>query len=342
MPSIQDVAARAGVSAASVTRVLNGHPNVSDSMRSRVLKVVEELRYRPDLIAAALRRGRTKTVGIIISDIMNPIHSEIIDRLEHELSVDGYSVILANSHGAADRDAENVRLLSQRRIDALIVMCADERSTELQNEVSGLRIPVLLFDRQLPGCERVSSILGDHREGTRQLVGDLLDSGHRQIALLLGSRAATFPVRERLAGFELAHSERGLEMHENLIMIPSATPESGEEAVAAMARESTFPTAIVVGTNTCLTGVLREMHKRSIRIGQDVAIACLSDLEMLEIHQPQITTLARKFDVMAHRGAALLSDLVETNNASPRMVTIPLEVLERESTRMRVPVQTAF
>src|ERR1700710_2070641 len=168
MATIRDVATRAGVAPSSVTRVLSGHPNVSPALRGRVMAAVEEVGYNPDLVAAGLRRGYTKTVGIIVNDVLSPVLALMIDVVESELRRAGYGVLLANSHGQAGNDVENVRLLHQRRVDALLAAFADDRNPDLVKALSALPIPVVLLDREIDTHE-FSAVVSDHRAGAQQL-----------------------------------------------------------------------------------------------------------------------------------------------------------------------------
>jgi LacI family transcriptional regulator len=331
MATIKEVAQRAGVAPASVTRALSGHPNVSDELRQRVLAAVEETGYKPDLLAAGLRRGSSRTVGIIVSDIINPLLAAVVDFLEMELGKEGYSVLLANSHGDPARDVASVQLLQQRRVDALAVMCVDERSAELQRALTSLSFPVVLLDREIPGFERASAVLFDHYRSAHRMTEHLLDAGHQEILYITGLLGTTYPNRERLRGFTTALEERGLEARPELVRSARATEQYGRQVIAEMLDGGSLPSAVLVGPNPFLPGILKEFHARGVRVGEDVALACLDDVPLAQLHQPPLTASGRSMEEQARvAGSLLLAHM--SGRRMPRTVVLPAELRLRPST----------
>jgi LacI family transcriptional regulator len=336
--TIKDVARLAGVAPASVTRVLNGHPNVSPTLRERVLAAVEESGYKPDLLAAGLRRGSSRTVGVIVSDIINPLLAEVVDALEVKLRAHGYSVLLANSHGDPARDVESVGLLRQHRTSGLIAMVVDETQPELVEALRTLPVPVVLLDRMVEGYDEASIVTSDHRRGTRELTLHLLDAGHERIAYLTGPKGTTYTGRERTRGFLEALGERGLELRPAFIRDARAIPEFGQRAVAELLDGDEPPTAIVVGPNPMLVGVLRELQRRQLRVGRDLALACLDDPPIAALYDPGITALARDIGELADVAASLLLARLSGESRYPRTVILPMRLMRRGSTAAPVPV----
>jgi|SRR5690606_4636874 len=337
MTTIKEVARRAGVAPSSVTRVLSGHPNVSDALRAKVLAAVEEIGYRPDLLAAGLRRGSSHTVGVIVSDIINPLLAEVVDALDVRLRDQNYTVLLANSHGDPARDVESVHLLRQRRTDGMIVMVVDETRPELQRALRDLPMPVVLLDRQIEGVDAASAVLSDHHRGTRELTLHLLDAGHERLAMLRGLRGTTYPGQERTRGFVSALTERGIPPEAATILDARPTIEAGQRLAGQLLDSDDPPTAIVVGPNPMLTGVLQEVQRRGLRVGRDLALACLDEVPIAALYQPPITTLYRDIQEMAHTAATLLLDRLTGASRYPRTVVLPTSVRLRGSTTMMDP-----
>lgn len=340
MTSIKEVARLAGVAPSSVTRVLNGHPHVSAELAQRVLSAVDELGYKPDLIAAGLRRGTSQAVGIILSDIINPSMAQLVDVLETELRRSGYGVLLANSHGDPARDVESVELLRQRRMDGLVVMCVDERSTEMRDALVRWGGPVVLVDREIQGLDKASAVLSDHRRGTQRLTSHLLDLGHQRVGYLGGLVGSTYVWNERIAGFHQAFDEHGLEHDPSLIKASRATAEYGRQATAELLDGPEPPTAIVIGPNPMLAGALREIRAREVRVGTDIAFACLDDVPIAALHQPAITAVRRETSEVARTAADLLLGQMAGTLRQPRTVVLPVELHIRESTTAFVPPPT--
>ena len=185
-PTIKEVARRAGVALSSVSRVLNDHPDVSESMRARVLKAISELGYEPNLLAASLRRGSSRTIGFIVPDLRNPLFGSIVTAAQDELSRRDYAAVITTSSSDPDRDAEMARLLRRRQVDALIVSLADQTRQDLIEELRRFRGPIVLLDREVDGLDGASIVETEHGSGMGQATRHLLSLGHERMALLTG------------------------------------------------------------------------------------------------------------------------------------------------------------
>jgi len=330
--TIREVAAKAGVAPASVTRVLGGYPNVSDALRERVLQAVREVGYQPDLVAAGLRRGYTKTVGMIVNDILNPTVAELVDVVESELRIAGYGVILANSNGQSANDLESLRLLHQRRVDGLIASVADDRQDALAEAMGELSIPIVLLDRQIES-EDFSAVLTDHRYGATQLVEHLVAKGHREIAIISGSTDA-YPSRERVRGVVDAMRSLGLPIRPEFQISGRGSEEFAARSLASMLDQPTPPTAVVLGNgNTAaLVGILRELRRRDVRIGSDIALAAAEDGPLVALHTPPITAIQRDIADLGRRAARMLLGQLVKDSKRTHTVLLPTRLVVREST----------
>jgi LacI family transcriptional regulator len=173
-PNIKDVAKIAGCSPASVTRALSGYPHMRESLREKIIAVANEIGYRPDLLASSLRKGSSKTIGILVSDILNPSITRIFDIIETDLRDAGYGVIFTNSNGNSEYDLENLLILKQRRVDALIASFSDDSGKELLQQLKILKIPVVLLDRSID-LPNLSEVLTDHKAGAIKLTNHLFE-----------------------------------------------------------------------------------------------------------------------------------------------------------------------
>jgi LacI family transcriptional regulator len=332
MATIRDVATRAGVAPSSVTRVLSGHPNVSKELRDRVLTAVQEVGYKPDLVAAGLRRGYTQTVGIIVNDVLNPVVAQMIDVVESELRQAGYGVILANSHGQADNDIENVRLLHQRRVDALLAAFSDDTNDELVAALSGLPIPVVLLDRVVDSQE-FSGVVSDHSMGARLLAEHLIERGHREIGVISGALSA-YPSRSRVETLGEVLVKHGAPLRPEFTLAGRGSEEFGSQSVARLMDDPRPPTAIVIGNgNTAaIAGVIGELRRRGVRVGEDVALAGADDGPLLALHTPGITVIARDVVDLARRAANLVLHQLENKRPAVHTVVLPTRLIVRPST----------
>jgi LacI family transcriptional regulator, galactose operon repressor len=324
---MREVADVAGVAMSSVSRVLSGHPDVSEGMRRRVMAAVETLGYTPDMLAQSLRRRATLSIGFVAGDISNPLMASIVKGAERELRRRQYSMLLMNSEGDADRDAEHIRLFEQRRVDGLMLSLAREDHPSTLAALAGTDTPRVLVDRHLPAGANASGVLSDHRSGMRAAVGHLLDLGHRRIGLILGRPVR--PARERLSGLEDAYSERGLPgtftVSEGVL-----SPEHGRDATRRLLDVEEPPTAIITGGNQLLAGTLEELRERSLLVGADISIVSCDTISTTELHQPPIAVVRRDTVELGRRAAELLLRRLE-GAAAPETVTLPTEFVARAS-----------
>lgn len=330
-PTMKEVAEHAGVALSSVSRVLNDHPDVSDDMRSRVLRSIEELGYEPNLLASSLRRGASYTIGFIVTDIANPLFAEIVRGAERALDEAGYAALLTNSEGSADRDEEMLRLLRWRQVDGLIVSIADETRAETLTELERFEGPVVLLDRQIRGFAAASSVVADHATGMRQATQHLLDMGHRRIALLTGSRKLR-PARERLRAFRDTFKKQGFDPPEDYIRMGSFSPAFGEQVTNELMDGEQRPTAIIAGGNRILAGVLRALQRHRLEVGKDISLISCDDTPLSELYSPPITVVARDNRSQGRIAAELMLDRLQGSDPGPRKVVIPTELVVRDST----------
>ena len=332
MATIREVAKRAGVAPASVTRVLNGYPNISDDLRERVMAAVAEVGYQPDLVAAGLRRGYTRTVGVMINDILNPAVAQWVDVIEEELHAADYGVILAHSRGEHENDLANLRLLNQRRVDGLIASFADDEHPALHEAIASLSIPVVLLDRQLR-LDHISSVVSDHDYATRALVDHLVERGHRSIALFSGQPNA-YPSRERMRAFAAALEAHGLPARAELQAAGRGSERYAAEALSKVLEMPDPPSAVIVGNgnSSALVGALHELRRRGLRIGQDIAVAASEDSAIAELHTPPITSIERDIPDVARRAALMMVGKLTSGSGQAHTVVLPTRLLVRPST----------
>ncbi len=311
---MREVAERAGVAISSVSRVLNDHPDVSPRMRAAVMRAVAELGYRPDMLAQALRSGRTLTVGFTVSDISNHVLSEIVIGAEKRLRVSGYAMLLTNSEGAPELDAEHLRLLERRRVDGLILALADERYAETVEVMRGLTVPLVLMDRDAPAGVSASRVLADHAAGMRAAATHLLELGHRDVALIVGGPSR--PARERRQAVEEAIERLGggARMH---LFSGGFGVEHGARATREVLALRPRPTAIVAGGNMLMAGALLALREAGVVLGRELSFVGCDDQLVAALHRPPIAIVTR--DV--HRMGVAAAELLLAEMGEPEALT---------------------
>ncbi len=326
--SMKEVADRAGVAMSSVSRVLSGHPDVSPTMRERVMAVVAEIGYQPDLLAQSLRRRATRSVGFVVGDIANPLLAQIVQGAERTLRDSGYSMLLTNSENLPERDAAHVRLFEQRRVDGLMLSLAAEDHEETIAVLRQFDTPAVLVDRDLPPELNASAVLSDHRSGMRAAVEHLLDLGHRRIGIILGQPMR--PSRERRAGVEEAFASRGLPATYVVVEGLLAT-EHGRNGTRQLLDADEPPTAIVAAGNQLLIGTLEELRARGVAVGADVSLVSCDAIDVTELYDPPIAVVRRDTREIGRQAAKLLLERVGEDDPGARTVVLPTTFVPRAS-----------
>ena len=204
---MRGVAEQAGVAVSSVSRVLSGHPDVSDAMRERVMAVVAELDYQPDMLAQGLRRQTTMSIGFAASNIVNPMLGEAVMGAEAILRDAGYGMLLTDADGDAELDAANLSLLEHRRVDGILLAHGDERHPAVVRAIRAAKVPLVLIDRDPPRGVELPGVRFDHRAGMKQAAAHLRELGHTDIGMVVGGPRR--PSRERKAGVLDVFGRRG-------------------------------------------------------------------------------------------------------------------------------------
>jgi LacI family transcriptional regulator len=287
-PGIREVAEHAGVAISSVSRVLSGHRDVSEAMREKVMGSVDALGYQPDMLAQSLRRRTTLSVGFAASDISNPVLAETVTGAERVLRGAGYSMLLTDAEGDPALDMAQIKLLSQRRVDGLLLSLTDEADPGTIAALRAAEVPFVLVDRDVPEGLAAAQVRFDHRAGMRDAAAHLWELGHRDIALISGGPKR--PARERLAGIEEVFGSGGAELR---ILSGPFTIAHGFEATRQVLGSSPRPTAIIAAGNLYMRGALRAFRELELVLGRDISFIGCDDVAVAEFHDPPIALVRR-------------------------------------------------
>lgn len=327
--TIRDVAREAKVSLGTVSRVLNQHESVSGEIRERVERAIRALGYTPNAVAQSMRKKRTRTVGCIIRDINLPALAAFVRAAHDAFFQAGYALLLTNSEGQRHREMELVALLSSRKADALIIAHHSEQDEELHQMLKAADIPVVLVDREYPAW--ADAVMVDHRGGVRRATEQLLQLGHRRIALITGS-PALYHGRERIAGFEAAHRAFGVKPVQRLIRRESFLADYAFQQTSILVTGKDPPTAIVAGGIDVLPGVLRALRTRGLSIPGDISLVAASDSDLAQLSEPPITVESWDYAEIGRIAAQLVLERLATKGkAEPRRVLVPAELVQRGS-----------
>ncbi len=321
-----DVARLVGVSTASVSRALSGGAGVSDSVREQIRRAAEKLSYQPNVVARALRTTRTHTIGLIVSDVLNPFFGELASAVEEAAHRQGFSVILCNAAEDARRQDEYLELLMARQVDGLLVTPALTGSVALSAAVAR-SVPMVCVDRAAPGLA-TPVVRADGRRATRALVDHLVGLGHERIAIISGPRD-TLTGRERLTAFRSAMTRHRLSLRREHVRMGDFQMASGRAAARELLDLRTPPTAIFVADNLMTVGAAAEVRDRHLRVGRDIALAGFDDPPWFALLDPPVTTVAQPVTRMGELAVGTLLEMIAGGPGTSHV--LDCELLVRQS-----------
>jgi LacI family transcriptional regulator len=329
VPTIRDVARAANVAIGTVSRVLNGHKSVSDDVRRRVLKAIKKLNYEPDRVAQSMRLGKTKTVACATRDISMPGFGTIVNAAEEVLRASGYTLLLATTDERKERELDLLRILQQRRVDAIIMTTSSEDDAELSKQIKQLEIPIVLLDRERPA--ELDAVTIDHRRGVRAATEHLHGLGHTRIALLTG-RPSMRPARERIAGFKDALAQLGKQGKDGIIRTGGFSAEFGFREASSLLSSPNRPTAIIAGGMAMLAGVLQAVRARGLSIPDDVSVIAGADSDLAALTTPAVTAIRWSGTDEGRMAVQLLLNRLGGNRDGPvQRVMLSTELIPRAS-----------
>ena len=326
--TIRDVAEAAGVSLGTASRALNRTGRVSAQAIAQVARVARELGYVPNALAQSMRTQSTSVVGLLVSDISNPLYAGIINAVEARLFSAGYTLLLASTHGDANREKSLIDLFRRRRVDGLILGPCDSEKPEMLAQL-GADIPVVALDRDI--AAESTGVQVDHYHGALQAARYLLKLGHRRIALLTpGSNLR--PGRERIAGFTDAFAAQGLQPDPKLIRAESSSMEFSFSEALALLSSAYAPTAFLCLGTRILSGVLQAIRHSGRTVPDDVSVISIGDTDLSQLFTPTITSLTWDLAALGTACAeVLLRSLPAREAREPERILITTQMILRES-----------
>lgn len=333
MATMVDVARAAGVSISTVSHVLNGTRNVEPPTRARVLAAIEQTGYRQDTLARAMRRSKTDSIGLVVSDAGEPAFAEMVHGVEQEAAVRGLTLLLANSAEDPERERRAVRTLLERRVDGVILACAADAAPPLLADLQHEKAPVVLLDR-LYRDQPFDQVGADNRDSMRTLVRHLAARGHRRFLVIAGD--VRVPVlEERLDGFFDGVRDAHLSADDQQIITGVDRPSLGEPIARALAQG--VATAVIACSTPLAAAGLRALEDLDRKTPADVAFATFDGFDYPDLFQPRLTTVRQPAFDMGVAAVRLLMERLEAPDTSPRTVRLHQDLQLRESTEAFAP-----
>ncbi len=333
-PTIRDVAALAGTSLKTVSRVVNGEPGVSPELGERVRVAIERLDYRRNLAASNLRRsgGRTRSIGLLLSNVINPLDGAIQRAIE-QAALDRDVVVIASSIDEdAVREREMVAVFTARRVDGLIIKAAGHDHSYLSDQ-RRMSMSMVFVDRP-PAFLNADAVVVDNEQGTARGVGHLIAHGHRRIAFL-GALHTIVTAEQRVAGYRSALALAHVDRDDSLVHRDIDSSEHAHAVTLQLMRTDDPPTALFAAQNMITVGVVRAL--RELEMHRTIAVVGFDDVPLFDLLEPAITVLAQDPWAIGSQAANTLFARLDGSTAPTRTHVIPVSLIERGSGELRGP-----
>ncbi len=332
--TIKNIAVKAGVSHATVSRALRDHPIVAPQTTSRIKRIAADLNYVPSALARSLKNGRSKALGVIVSRIDDPYFSEVLQGIEEFLQNEGYAYFLASSNRDFDKEKAIVRIMSEHRVDGIII-CSTPVSKEHRQQLNEFGIPIVLVNNQ-SAEESENSIYHDDQFGNRQLTRHLIDLGHTRIGYL-GNVLAGRTTGDRLTGFKEEMKANGLSvLDENIFQGPNGRPEGGLDGGEYFLRLAKPPTAIICFNDMMAVGLIKALRNAKFDVPGDFSVVGFDNISISAFTNPSITTFDQPKHQLGRKAAQMmLNTLYPPENEEqphPTLIITRGKILVRNST----------
>lgn len=329
---IKDIAAKAGVSIATVSHALRNPGRVSDATREKVLAAANEVGYTPNKVAASLRTARSGNIVAIIPDVADSYNSGIIKAIEKVAYSRGYSVLLGDTQGSAQREREFAAMARSRQADGIILMSHRLPFDISQDDQAPDKLPPLVSGCEYTGFEQFPTVSIDDVQAAADATLHLIDYGHRDIAVVTGDINSTSS-RNRLTGFKNAMAQSGLKLNDRLIVYGDYTLLCGETATETLLLRKDRPTAIFCFSDEIALGCMYTLREHGFHVPNDISVIGFDNIPFARYFAPPLTTIAQPAQEIGTVCATLLLDLIDGKQPETLRHVLPHELLIRESTQ---------
>lgn len=329
--TIYDVAREANVSMATVSRVVNGNPNVKPTTRKKVLDVIERLEYRPNAVARGLASKKTTTVGVIIPDISNVFYAELARGIEDIATMYRYNIILSNSDQREEKELQLLDNMYGKQVDG-IVMMSDQVSEELQNKMSHSPVPIVLAGT-LDEMKEIASVNIDYLQAAYEAVKHLIANGHRRIAYISGPFSSTINKKFKFEGYKKALEEEGIALDEDLVIATEDSYDSGLEDFETLSQLADPPTAFFAGSDELAIGIIHGAQDLGKSVPEDYEVISFENSKLARMVRPQLTSVVLPLYDIGAVSMRLLTKYMNKENVEDGQVILPYRMIERNSTK---------
>lgn len=337
--TISSIAKMGNVSKATVSRVINNKSEgVSQQTKDRILKLIEDVGYKPNLIARSIVTSHTQTIGLIIPDIQNSFFPQMVRAVEDFAASKGYTVFLCNSDGDFNKQMHYLNTFVEKRVDGIILTTSSttENTDSMEKVLKHYPVPLVLLDRKIERIYYDAGVFIDNVEGARMATQYLLKGvGNGKVAYL-GGPEDVYTARERLTGYRKAHEEAAIPINNDLIYFGEFTVESGYQmAYSLMSRCGDAVSGIFAASDVAAVGVLKALRRMGVMVPHDIEVIGFDNISICEMLTPSLSTVAQPIYEIGRLAAQMLVQIIDGDRPSEKVIVLPTELVIRETTRKR-------
>lgn len=340
MATIRDLAKRAGVSVATVSRVLNNYPDVSEETKERVNALVRELNYRPSAAARSLVTRRSNVIGVFFLQdhmqamLLHPFFQEVIVGFKRAVGTAGFDLLFFTNQSPGQEDFTYTRRCRHHNVDGVVLMGVSRHDPGMV-ELANSGIPCMCIDVDILG-KRTGYVISDNRGGARTAVRHLVSLGHKRIGLINGSTAT--PVgHDRFLGYREALDEARLPYVANYVMEDDFTWEHGYASMRKLLALAAPPTAVFAAADHTAMGAIKAIQEQGLRVPDDIALIGFDDIQIASMVHPALSTIRQQKEDLGRIAGEALVHMIHDPEAIPPVVTLPTELVIRESCGALMP-----
>ncbi|WP_456273723.1 catabolite control protein A [Bacillus sp. AK031] len=329
--TIYDVAREANVSMATVSRVVNGNPNVKPATRKKVVEVIDRLGYRPNAVARGLASKKTTTVGVIIPDISNIFFAELARGIEDIATMYKYNIILSNSDQNTEKELHLLNTMLGKQVDGIVFM-GGNITEEHVREFELSPVPIVLAGT-IEDSKKMPSVNIDYKTAAYDAVKELIDKGHKQIAFVSGPFHDKVNNEAKLPGYKQALEEAGIQFSEDLVIEGDYTYDSGLEAWQKLRELKNKPTAVFTGNDEMALGVVHGAQDEGVEIPAEAEVISFDNTRLALMVRPQLTSVVQPLYDIGAVAMRLLTKYMNKEKVDEHIVVLPHRIEQRGSTK---------
>lgn len=330
--TIKEIAKMAGVSTTTVSMIINNKAgNISQGTKDRVLNLMKEHNYVPNVMARSLVTKKTHTIGLVIPDITNPFFPEIARGVEDKANQEGYNVIYCNTDDRTIKEERYIEMLLEKMVDGIIFTASSKRIEGFKNPMN-VKIPVILMDREIEFAGIKAKITGNNRLGAYEGVKHLFEYGYKRIVFISGP-LVNKPSLDRFEGYKKALKE--FQQQSILVLEGDYKIDWGYEAVKKLIARGEAFDGIFCGNDLIAVGVIKSLKEEGLRVPEDVGVVGFDDIYMARLLDPELTTVRQPNYEMGYRAAEMLIDVISGKEPDPKDMVFDTELIIRKSTKER-------